>query len=318
MADDTLVRMFWSRVEKNGSQPAHMLKRGGHWHTLTWSEVGDVVRELALGLLALGQQRGDAVALFSASRGEWVQADLAILSAGGVTVPIYSTHTPELIAHIINDAGARWLIVENPAQLEKVFEAKGTMADDGALLARGANVATRGYLNQPEATAEAFGPDGWLHTGDIGRLDEEGFLYITDRKKDIIVTAGGANIAPQNIENLLKGDPLVSQAIVYGDRRPHAVALITLNPEETARFARQRGILVTDHTELTRHPTVVERVGRIVEAKNAELPSYARIKRFAVLPADFTEVGGELTPTQKVKRKVVAERYGDVIDSLYR
>ena len=96
------------------------------------------------------------------------------------------------------------------------------------------------------------------------------------------------------------------------------VALITLNPEETARFARQRGILVTDRTELTRHPTVVERPGRIVEAKNAELPSYARIKRFAVLPADFTEAGGELTPTQKVKRKVVAERYGDVIDSLYR
>ena len=189
---------------------------------------------------------------------------------------------------------------------------------DGEILARGPNVATRGYLNQPEATAEAFGLDGWFHTGDIGRLDEEGFPYITDRKKDLIVTAGGANVAPQNIENLLKSDPPVSQAMVYGDRRPYPVALITLNPAETTRFAREHGLLVVDHGELTRHPAVVERVGRIVEAKNAALPSYARIKRFDVLPVDFTEAGGELTPTQKVKRKVVAERYGDVIESLYR
>jgi len=192
------------------------------------------------------------------------------------------------------------------------------IAEDGEILARGPNVATRGYLNQPEATAEAFRPDGWFHTGDIGRMDDDGFLSITDRKKDIIVTAGGANIAPQNIENLLKGDPLVSQAMVYGDRRPYPVALITLNPAETAKVAREQGLLVTDHTELTRHQAIVERVGRVVEAKNAGLPSYARIKRFAVLPVDFTEAGGELTPTQKVKRKVVAEQYSDVIESLYR
>jgi long-chain acyl-CoA synthetase len=192
------------------------------------------------------------------------------------------------------------------------------IAEDGEILARGPNVATRGYLNQPEATAGAFGPDGWFHTGDIGRMDDEGFLYITDRKKDIIVTAGGANIAHQNIENLLKGDPLVSQAMVYGDRRPYPVALITLNPAETAKIAREHGLLVTDHAALTRHPAVLDRVGRVVEAKNAALQSYARIKRFTVLPVDFTEFGGELTPTQKIKRKVVAARHRDVLESLYQ
>jgi len=128
MVEDTLTRMFWSRVEKSGSLPAQMMKRGGRWQTLAWSEVGDAVREAALGLLALGQQRGDTVALLSASRAEWVQGDKAILSAGCVTVPIYATYTPELIAHIINDAGATTLIVEDPAQLEKVLEAKGKMA----------------------------------------------------------------------------------------------------------------------------------------------------------------------------------------------
>jgi long-chain acyl-CoA synthetase len=596
MADETLARMFWSRVEKGGDLPAQLVKRGGRWQTLTWSEVGNLVRGMALGLVAIGVRRGDAVALLSASRAEWVQADMAILSAGGVTVPIYATYPPDLIAYIVNDAGAGTLIVENPAQLEKVLEVKGKMdrlervvvieryegqapfivtwdqlrrlggdkaetlksdlaervasvrpddvativytsgttgppkgvvqthanhtaalaavaevtqvragevhllflplahsfarleafmgvhvglttafaesletvaenlrevrphffcsvprlfekvyakilagveggsplkkriffwalgvgrevsglrqagqpipatlgfrhrlahrlvfarlhqalggrlrfavsggaplapeiaeffhaadililegygltetcpvltfnridrfkfgsvgqaipgvelkiAEDGEILARGPNVATRGYLNQPEATAEAFRPDGWFHTGDIGQMDDEGFLYITDRKKDIIVTAGGANIAPQNIENLLKGDPLVSQAMVFGDRRPYPVALITLNPAETAKVAREHGLLVTDHAALTRHPAVVERVGRVVEAKNAALQSYARIKRFAVLPVDFTESAGELTPTQKIKRKVVAARYGDVIESLYQ
>ncbi len=596
MSAQNLAGMFWSRVEHSGTAPAQMVKRQGPWRTLGWSEVGEAVRELALGLLALGLQPGRSVALLCTSRAEWVQADLAILSIGAVTVPIYATYTPELIAHILRDSDATAIIVEDPGQLEKVLEAqaaakplehiivmegyegqapaalrwealrrlgrdhagrlenvlaervasvrpediativytsgttgppKGVVqthanhmaslaavaevtqvragevhllflplahsfarleafmgiyvglttafaesldtvaADlrevrphffcsvprlfekvyakilagveggsslkkrifvwalgvgrevsrlgqagrpipatlgfrhrlahrlvfarlhqalggrlrfavsggaplapeiaeffhaagililegygltetcpvltfnridrfkfgsvgqaipgveleidaDGEILARGPNVAARGYLNQPEATAEAFGPDGWFHTGDIGRLDEEGFLYITDRKKDLIVTAGGANIAPQNVENLLKSDPLVSQAMVYGDRRPYPVALITLNTAETARFAREHGLLLTDHAQLTRHPAIVERVGRLVEAKNTGLQSYARIKRFALLPVDFTESGGELTPTQKVKRKVVAARYGDVIESLYR
>ncbi|HEV8639818.1 MAG TPA: long-chain fatty acid--CoA ligase [Methylomirabilota bacterium] len=598
MADDTLARMFWSQVERGGDGPAQQFKRAGTWETLSWRQVGDAVKEVALGLIALGRRQGDAVALLSASRAEWVQADMAIFTAGCVTVPIYPSYPPDLIAYVVNDSQARTLIVEDPGQLAKALEArpkmealeqivvisgydapqppkmvltwqalrrlgrdkqaslgstlaerlaatrpedvativytsgttgppKGVMqthanhiaavtaagqttpveegwvhllflplahsfarlesflgpskglttafaenldkvgenlrevrphficsvprvfekvyakilagvqagsplkkrifhwaldvggevsrrqqqhrpipfglalqhriahkvvfsklhqalggrlqwavsggaplsreiaeffhaagililegygltetcpvltfnrlshfkfgsvgqalpgvelkiAPDGEILARGPNIATRGYFKQPEATREVFEPTGWFHTGDIGHLDDEGFLFITDRKKDLIVTAGGMNVAPQNIENLLKGDPFVSQAMVYGDRRPYPVALITLNPEELAKLAREQGILAADPAVLVKHPKVVERVGRIVEEKNSQLQSYAKIKKFAVIPGDFTQEGGELTPTLKVKRKVVTQKYRDVLEELYR
>jgi len=191
------------------------------------------------------------------------------------------------------------------------------IAADGEILIRGANVA-KGYLKQPEATAEVFEPSGWFHSGDIGRLDEAGFLFITDRKKDLIVTAGGMNIAPQNIENLLKADPFISQVMVYGDRKPYPVALITVNPDELAKFARDHGILTTDPAVVVKHPKVVERVGRTVEEKNSQLQSYAKIKKFTVLPVDFSQEGGELTPTLKVKRKVVSNKYMSTIEELYR
>ncbi|HLC42167.1 MAG TPA: AMP-dependent synthetase/ligase, partial [Methylomirabilota bacterium] len=191
-------------------------------------------------------------------------------------------------------------------------------AEDGEILARGPNIATRGYLKKSDATAEAFDADGWFHTGDIGRLDDEGFLFITDRKKDLIVTSGGMNIAPQNVESLFSGDPLIAHVMVYGDRRPYPVALIVVSAEGLAPFARAQGIPITDYAGLTSHPAVIERVGRIVEQKNAQLASYARIKKFAVLPAEFSQEGGELTPTLKLKRKVVAEKYKDVLESLYR
>jgi long-chain acyl-CoA synthetase len=598
MADETLATMFWSRVEKSADRPAQQYKQGGTWHTLTWREVGERVREAALGLIALGRQKGDAVALLSASRPEWVQADFAIFSAGCVTIPIYPSYPPELIAYVVNDAGARTLIVEDPAQLAKALEARTKMpalehivvmagydapqppdtvrtwetlrrlgrenadahrstlaervastrpqdvativytsgttgppkgvvqthgnhlativaaksatpveegwvdllflplahsfgrlesflgvahglttafaenldkvgenlretrphfifsvprvfekvyarilagveagspvkkrifhwaigvgrqvsrlqqagraipaglavqrriahklvfaklhaalggrlqwavsggaplsrdiaeffhaagilvlegygltetcpaatfnrpghyrfgsvgqalpgvelkiAGDGEILVRGANVATLGYWKQAAATSEVFEPSGWFHTGDIGRLDEEGFLYITDRKKDLIVTAGGMNIAPQNIENMLKADPFISQVLVYGDRRPYPVALITLNPDELGKFARELGILVTDAGTVVKHPKIVERVARTVEEKNSHLQSYAKVKKFTVLAIDFTQDGGELTPTLKVKRKVVAEKYRVELEELYR
>jgi len=597
MTTDTLARMFWSRVEKSGDRPAQMLKQGGAWKTLTWREVGDIVRELALGLVALGRQKGDAVALLSASRAEWVQADFAIFSAGCITVPVYPTYPPDLIAYVVNDSNARTIFVEDPAQLAKVLEVrdkmpglehivvisgyeatqppkmvhtwsmlrrlghdaaaahantlaeriaattpddlasivytsgttgppKGVMqthgnhlaaqrncessatveegwvhllflplahsfarleaflgvyrglctafaenldkvgdnlkevrphficsvprvfekvyakilagveagpplkrkifhwaigvgrevsrhqqrgqplppvlalkralahklvfsklhaalggrlqwaisggaplsrdiaeffhaagililegygltetcpaatfnrptrfkfgsvgqpldnvevkiASDGEILIRGANIA-KGYLRQPEATAEVFEPSGWFHSGDIGRIDEDGFVFITDRKKDLIVTAGGMNIAPQNIENMLKADPFISQAMVYGDRKPYPVALVTINPDELAKFARENGILTTDPAVIAKHPKVLERVARTVEEKNSQLQSYARIKKFTILGTDFTQEGGELTPTLKVKRKVVSNKYMTAIEELYR
>ena len=598
MTQDTLGRMFWSRVERSADRPAQMFKRDGTWQTLTWRQVGEIVEEVALGLLTLGRARGEAVGILSASRAEWVQADMAIFSAGCVTVPIYPTYPPDLIAYVVSDAQVRTLFVEDPVQLGKVLEARPKMeslqqivvisgyetspppdgihtwdtlrrlgrerraslrpvldqrlaetqpedvativytsgttgppkgvvqthanhiaalrassqttpttegwvhllflplahsfgrlesflgpyeglvtafaesldkvgenlrevrphficsvprvfekvyarilagveagsplkkrifnwalgvgrrvsrlqqerkpvppllalqhrlahrlvfsklhaalggrlqwavsggaplsreiaeffhaagilvlegygltetcpvltfnrpsnfrfgsvgqalpgielkiAPDGEILARGPNIATRGYYKQPEATREVFDADGWFHTGDIGRLDEEGFLYITDRKKDLIITAGGMNIAPQNIENLLKTDPFISQAMVHGDRRPYPVALITVNPDELRKFAREHGLPAEDPAALVKHPRVVERVGRTVEEKNAQLPSYARIKRFAVLAEDFTQETGELTPTLKVKRKVVTEKYRAVLEDLYR
>jgi long-chain acyl-CoA synthetase len=598
MATDTLARMFWDRVERSGDRPAQQFKQGADWKTITWREVGDVVREVALGLIALGREKGEMVALLSASRAEWVQADFAIFSAGCVTVPVYPTYPPDLISYVVNDSGAKTIIVEDSAQLAKVLQArdkmpalqqivviagydapqppkivmtweslrrlgresdgahKSTLADrvastrptdlativytsgttgppkgvmqthgnhvaavtaskqatpvqegwvhllflplahsfarlesflgvthglttafaenldkvgenlretrphficsvprvfekvygkilagveagspakkkifswavsvgrdvsrhqqrgqpvpatlelkrkvahklvfsklhaalggrlqwavsggaplardiaeffhaagilllegygltetcpaltfnrpdrfkfgsvgqtlpgvqlriaeDGEILARGPNIATLGYYKQPEATREVFDPDGWFHTGDIGTVDQDGFLVITDRKKDLIVTAGGMNIAPQNIENLLKADPFISQVMVYGDRRPYPVALITINPEELSKFAREQGILTSEAAAIVKHPKVAERVGRTVEEKNTQLQSYAKIKRFTVLPTDFSLDGGELTPTLKVKRKVVSQKYKDAIEELYR
>src|SRR5213594_1757403 len=573
---ETLGTMFWDRVEKSGGGPAQMFKRHSAWTTLTWREVGEIVREVALGLIALGRQPGDAVALLSTSRAEWVQADFAIFSAGCITVPVYPTYPPDLIAYVVNDSGARTIIVEDPGQLAKVLEVRdktpglehiivmtgyeatqppkmvltwemlrrvgrdnaarhagtlaarlaGTKPDDlasivytsgttgppkGVMQTHGNHIAPQknsesaapceegwvhllflplahsfarlesflgvyrglctafaenldkvgdnlkevrphficsvprvfekvyakilagvaagspakkkifhwalsvgrevsrhqqrgqplpttlrlkraiahklvfsklhaalggrlqwaisggaplsrdiaeffhaagililegygltetcpvGTFNRPDrykfgsvgqalegvelkiaATAEAWDSGGWFHTGDIGRVDEEGFLFITDRKKDLIVTAGGMNIAPQNIENMLKADPFISQVMVYGDRRPYPVALITVNPEELTKFARAQGILVNDPMVLVKHPKLVERVGRIVEEKNTQLQSYAKIKKFAVLPGDFTLDGGELTPTLKVKRKVVAQKYQGAIEELYR
>jgi long-chain acyl-CoA synthetase len=596
MANVTLASMFWNRVERDGDRPAQQSKEAGVWKTRTWREVGEIVRELATGLLALGRKKEDAVGILSASRAEWVQADFAGFSAGCRTIPIYPTYPPDLIQYIVNDAGVKTLFVEDPAQLAKVLEVQGKMdgleqivvihgyqgepsshimtweglrrlgrdqverlksdlagrvaeirpediativytsgttgppkgvvqthgnhmatldsaskmagiqdrdthllflplahsfarlesfigvhrglttafaenidklrdnlpevkphficsvprvfekvyagvlaraeagspvkrkifhwavgvgrevsklqqarrpvppglafkhrlahklvfsklhaalggrlrfavsggaplskeiaeffhaagililegygltetcpsltfnrldnfrfgsvgqaqpgteikiAPDGEILGRGANIA-KGYFKKPEATAEVFLPDGWFATGDIGRLDDDGFLYITDRKKDLIVTAGGMNIAPQNIENRLKGDPFISQAMVHGDKRPYPVALITLNPEELAKFAKAEGILDTEPTSLAKNPKVVERVSRSVEVRNEELQSYAKIKKFSILPIDFTVENGLLTPTLKVKRKLITEKYRETLDSLYR
>ena len=595
MEEGSLARLFWSRVDMGGDSPAQRFKRAGGWQTLSWRQLGAAVEEVALGLLALGRQKGDLVGLLAASGPEWVQADFGIFSAGCATVPVYPTYTSEQLAYIVRDSGAKTLIVEDAGQLAKALEVRGKMggleqivvirgyagegrsvltwdelrrlgrdsrerltsiladrlastdrddvativytsgttgspkgvvqthgnhmaalraaaqstrigpgdvhllflplahafarfeafmgihrglttafaenldkvgenlrevrpdficsvprvfekvyakilagvqagsplkrnlfywaigvgrqvsqrqqarqpiagglalkhrlahglvfsklhralggrlrfcfsggaplakeiaeffhaagililegygltetcpilaanhpdafkfgsvgraipgvelqiAPDGEILARGPNVATRGYFKKDEATSEVFEPSGWFHTGDIGRLDEEGFLFITDRKKDLIVTAGGMNVAPQNIENLLKSDPFISQVMVYGDRRPYPVALMTLNPEELRNFATAQGILASNPPSLATHPKVLGRVSRIVEEKNAALPSYAKIKKFAVLPEDFTQDGGELTPTLKVKRKIVADKYRHVIESLY-
>ena len=185
---------------------------------------------------------------------------------------------------------------------------------DGEILIRGDNVFGE-YWNNPEATAEAL-VDGWLHTGDIGELDDDGYLKITGRKKDIIITAGGKNLTPANIENDLKASPFISQAVMHGDRRPYPVALITLDPEEILPWAAEQG-LPENVERLVEADQVVALVQAEVDRANTNYAQVEQIKRFAILSRDLSIEDGELTPTLKVKRTVVSERYADLLDSLY-
>jgi long-chain acyl-CoA synthetase len=190
------------------------------------------------------------------------------------------------------------------------------IADDGEILVRGRHV-FREYYDDPAATREAVDEGGWLHTGDIGTLDGDGFLRITDRKKDIIVTSGGKNIAPQNVENLLKNDPFISQAFVYGDRKKFLTALITLSSDEILAWASRNGIPERDIALLAKRPEVERLIRERVEEVNGGLASFEQVKRFALLGRDFSQETGELTPTLKIRRKVVIGKYGAVLDALY-
>jgi long-chain acyl-CoA synthetase len=190
------------------------------------------------------------------------------------------------------------------------------IATDGEIIARGANVAV-GYHQRPEATAESWDAEGWFHTGDIGEIDADGFLRITDRKKDLIKTSGGKYVAPQKIENLLKLQPHVSQAIIIGDNRKYCVALLTLDAEEVARWASGQGFPPGSPEQLAAHPAVRALVESEVAQVNRQLASYESIKYFRILPHDLSTETGELTPSLKVKRKVVAERYRSQIEEMY-
>ncbi len=189
------------------------------------------------------------------------------------------------------------------------------IAPDGEILVRGPNVFA-GYYKNEEATREAF-RDGWFLTGDIGDIDEQGYLRIKDRKKDIIITAGGKHIAPQVIENMLAGQGLISRIVVYGDRRKHVVALITPNLDEVKSFAETNGLSQLAIEELVKHSMIVSQVQTLVDTANARLASFEQIKRFLVLPHDFTIEANELTPTLKIRRKYVSDKYRELLDSLY-
>ena len=593
MEASSIPQVFFDRAAQRGGKTAHMVKRDGVWHEIPWQELGEIVRHVARGLLTLDLQAGDRVAILSDSRAEWVQCDLGIMAAAGITVPIYASSTPDQAAYILQNSGAAAMFIDTAAQLRKIlsvrdqvptlkhiimiadtpsgdddsilmltdlvrkgrdadeqeavleerlagmtpdheatyvytsgttgppkgvvqshgnhmfmmescgaitdlgegdvnllflplahsfarlesflgfykgwttafaenidalarnmrevrpmlvisvprvyekvyagvqagvagsalkqaifnwsvgvgrqasrlqqqgrplpfglrlkqnlahrlvfhklhdalggrlryfvsggaplaleiaefFHAAGLLilegygltetcpaltanrhdnfkfgtvgppipgvelrlGDDGEILARGPNIA-RGYYQRPEATAEVFLDDGWFATGDIGEIDTDGFLRITDRKKDLLVTAGGKNVAPQNIENLLKGDPLISQAMVYGDRRPFLTAVLTLDVDAAKAYARDHGISGDSVAQLAESPqlrTVLE--GRVQQV-NQRLAPYESIKKFVVAREDFTEASNELTPTLKVKRKVVTEKYQSELDALY-
>jgi long-chain acyl-CoA synthetase len=190
------------------------------------------------------------------------------------------------------------------------------IAQDGEILIKGPGV-MRGYFNNEAATKEVLTADGWFATGDIGELDGDGYLRITDRKKDLIITAGGKNVAPQNIENALKAYPIVSQAVVFGDKRKYLTALVTIADEAARKLAQEKGVAFKDYADLTQKPEIRAAVQAAFDSINANLPSYETIKKFEVLPNDFAQDTGELTPTLKVKRKFCNQKYAAVFEKMY-
>jgi long-chain acyl-CoA synthetase len=188
------------------------------------------------------------------------------------------------------------------------------IADDGEILVKGPNV-FQGYHKNEEATRETI-VDGWLHTGDLGEIDRDGFIKITGRKKDIIITAGGKNITPANLEAEIKQHPLVSQCVVVGDRRPYLVALVTLDPEEAVKYAQENN-LPEDPAQLAQNPDVKAAIEAHVDKINQNFARVEQVKKIAILPQDLSQESGELTPTLKVKRAVVAQKHEDAIEQLY-
>jgi long-chain acyl-CoA synthetase len=247
------------------------------------------------------------------SGGAPLSAELAAFFIGA-GVEIYEgyglTETSPVIA--VNNPKARRVGTVGP--IIPGVEVK--IAGDGEILTRGPHV-MEGYWNNPEATAQAIDPEGWFHTGDIGEVDKDGFLKITDRKKDIIINAYGKNIAPQPLEALLKSSPYVGTPVLIGDRRKFLVALIVPNFEKLERDAAAMGVTTKSHEELVQDPKVKTLIQNEIDRFNQNLDRQEKIRRFTLLPNDFTIDNDEITPSLKVKRKVIDKRYKDVIDQMY-
>jgi long-chain acyl-CoA synthetase len=254
---------------------------------------------------------------------------LRAVFCGGAALPIFVHEFFQAIGVPVQEA---WGLTETSPIITLNGPGHGTMrlgsvgrplpsydlvvADDGELLARGPSVFC-GYWNKPEQTAEVIDGDGLFHTGDIGTVDADGFVFITDRKKDLIVTAGGKNVAPQPIESELKQSPLVDNAVVIGDGRPFVAALIAPDPEAVAAWARERDLDPADLAAAIAHPDLAARFAEVVNGVNSRLARFEQVRKFRVLPRPFTVDGGELTPTMKVKRRVVAAAYADLIEAIY-
>ncbi|MGH3762383.1 AMP-dependent synthetase/ligase [Actinophytocola sp.] len=191
------------------------------------------------------------------------------------------------------------------------------VADDGEILTRSAGV-FQGYLDNPSATAETIDADGWLHTGDVGELDADGYLRITDRKKDVIITAGGKNISPSEIENLLKVSPFVREAVVIGDRRKYLTALIGIELETVGNWASRRGLAYTTYADLSAKPEVRALIDGVVREANEKFANVEQVKRFTLIGKELDHEDGELTATQKVKRRAMAERFTTEIEAMYQ
>jgi len=252
---------------------------------------------------------------FSSGSAPLPQATAEFFSAIGLTIleGYGLTETSPLVA--VNRPS--WVKFGTVGLPVKGVEVK--IAEDGEILVRGPNV-MQGYYNRPKETAEAIDKEGWLHTGDIGELDEDGFLKITDRKKDLLVLAIGKKVAPQPIENRLKESPYISQIVLLGDRESTVTALIVPAFERVKDWAKERGLSVNteDNSVLARHPEVNRLLRDEIQRLSTDLADFERIHRFSLLDHEFTVENGEMTPTLKIRRRVVMEKYKDVIEAMYR
>jgi long-chain acyl-CoA synthetase len=321
-----LFEKIYSRIYENAHQLSPAKRRMFHWAVDVGKEYvyRRYVEKKPLGALKLRYQLADKL-VFAKIR-ERFGGRLRFFVSGGA--PLDKTINEFMWTIGIPTFEGYGLTEASPAitlnTMEQVrFGAVGTvldqtevrLADDGELLVRGPQV-MKGYYKNPEATAEAMG-SGWLMTGDIARIDNEGYIYIVDRKKEIIITAGGKNIPPQPIENELKLDKYISQAFVYGDRKPYLVALLTPNLERLIELAQHEKIDHFDMDDLVSNRRVVQLFAERLRQVNDRLPTYETIKKFAILPWDFSIEGGELTPTLKLRRKMIYEKYRDRIETLY-
>ena len=189
------------------------------------------------------------------------------------------------------------------------------IADDGEILVKGW-IQTTGYWNNPRTTAEIF-KNGWLYTGDLGKMDEDGFIQITGRKKEILITSSGKNISPAYIENLLKMSSFINQAVVFGEGKTYLTALLTLNREEVTQFAEEKNISFTDFADLTRKHEIIDLIHGEIEKTNKELARIENIRKFTILDKEFSQADEEVTPTLKIKRHVVTRRYNDKVEAMY-
>ena len=276
----------------------------------------------------LAWQYGLAKKLVFSKMGEKLGGRLRFFVSGGAPLPkkiaefFYATGYYILEGYGLTETSPV-LAVNTPEELKfgtvgKVIpEVQVKIAEDGEILAKGPNI-TQGYYKNPQATAEAF-VDGWFCTGDIGNLDDEGYLSITDRKKDLIVTAGGKNIAPQHLENLLKMDEYISEVMLYGDKQRFISALVVPDFENLERYALSHDILYTDIRGLLEDPEIIrlyEQRFRKVHEEN-EIPGYEQVKKFILLDSDFSMDDEEITPTMKLRRKIVTAKYQQQLDALY-
>ncbi|MFL6192656.1 MAG: AMP-dependent synthetase/ligase [Thermoanaerobaculia bacterium] len=250
---------------------------------------------------------------FAVSGGAPLSRDLAEFF-WGAGVPIFEGYGLSETSPVISVNG--WNAVKMGTVGKPIPGVEVRIAADGEILSKGPNI-MKGYWGMEKETAEVIDAEGWFHTGDIGEIDEEGFLRITDRKKELIINAYGKNVAPAPIENALKGSRFISQAVVIGDRRKFLSALLVPDFDALKAWAEKAGLGTASHEQLIRDERVRAAIAKEVETVNANLASFERVTAWELLPAEFTLETGELTPTQKVKRRVINEKYGEVIDRLY-